>query len=93
MRRRSKSLRDIAMTEKDPAAKRAELYEQLERTTSNGCAASRARSRTECMVEEEQYCIDILIQVSAMTKALQSITLGLVDEHMAHCVVDTAPRW
>jgi DNA-binding FrmR family transcriptional regulator len=42
------------------------------------------------MVEEEKYCIDILTQVSAMTKALQSVALGLLDEHMAHCVVDAA---
>jgi len=42
------------------------------------------------MVEEEQYCIDILTQVSAMTKALQSVALGLLDEHMAHCVVGAA---
>ena len=42
------------------------------------------------MVEEENYCIDILTQVSAMTKALQSVALGLLDEHMAHCVVDAA---
>ena len=42
------------------------------------------------MVEEEQYCIDILTQVSAMTKALQSVALGLLDEHMSHCVVDAA---
>jgi DNA-binding FrmR family transcriptional regulator len=42
------------------------------------------------MVEEEQYCIDILTQVSAMTKALQSVALALLDEHMAHCVVDAA---
>ena len=40
------------------------------------------------MVEEEQYCIDILTQVSAMTKALQSVALGLLDEHLAHCVVN-----
>ena len=40
------------------------------------------------MVEEEQYCIDILTQVSAMTKALQSVALGLLDDHVAHCVVD-----
>ncbi len=40
------------------------------------------------MVEEEQYCIDILTQVSAMTKALQSVALGLLDEHLSHCVVD-----
>jgi DNA-binding FrmR family transcriptional regulator len=42
------------------------------------------------MVEEEQYCIDILTQVSAMTKALQSVALGLLDEHLNHCVVDAA---
>ena len=42
------------------------------------------------MVEEEQYCIDILTQVSATTKALQSVALGLLDEHLAHCVVDAA---
>lgn len=42
------------------------------------------------MVEEEKYCIDILTQVSAMTKALQAVALGLLDEHMGHCVVDAA---
>ena len=42
------------------------------------------------MVEEEKYCIDILTQVSATTKALQSVALGLLDEHLAHCVVDAA---
>ena len=40
------------------------------------------------MVESEEYCIDILTQVSAMTKALQSVALGLLDEHLNHCVVD-----
>ena len=39
------------------------------------------------MIEEEQYCIDILTQVSAMTRALQSVALGLLDEHLGHCVV------
>ncbi len=42
------------------------------------------------MVEDEQYCIDILTQVSAMTSALQSVALGLLDEHLRHCVVDAA---
>ena len=42
------------------------------------------------MVEQEQYCIDILTQVSAMTKALQSVALGLLEEHMSHCVVSAA---
>jgi len=40
------------------------------------------------MVEDEKYCIDILTQVSAMTKALQSVALGLLEEHMSHCVVE-----
>ena len=42
------------------------------------------------MVEEEKYCIDILTQVSAVTKALQALALGLLDDHMAHCVVEAA---
>jgi DNA-binding FrmR family transcriptional regulator len=42
------------------------------------------------MVEEDKYCIDILTQVSAATKALQSVALGLLDDHMSHCVVDAA---
>ena len=42
------------------------------------------------MVEDDKYCIDILTQVSAATKALQSVALGLLDEHMAGCVVDAA---
>ncbi len=44
------------------------------------------------MVEEEQYCIDILTQVSAMTKALQAVSLSLLDEHLSHCVVDAAAK-
>ncbi len=42
----------------------------------------------ERMISQEQYCIDILTQVSAVTKALQAVSLGLLDEHMAHCVQD-----
>ena len=42
------------------------------------------------MVEDEKYCIDILTQVSAMTMALQSVALGLLDEHLSHCVVRAA---
>lgn len=42
------------------------------------------------MVEEEKYCIDILTQVSAMTSALQSFSIQLLEEHMNHCVVDAA---
>ncbi|MGB3698250.1 MAG: metal-sensitive transcriptional regulator [Gordonia sp. (in: high G+C Gram-positive bacteria)] len=42
------------------------------------------------MVDEEVYCIDILTQVSAMTKALESVALGLLHDHMNHCVVEAA---
>ena len=38
------------------------------------------------MVEEDKYCIDILTQVSAATRALQSVALGLLEEHLSHCV-------
>jgi CsoR family transcriptional regulator, copper-sensing transcriptional repressor len=44
------------------------------------------------MVEEDQYCIDILTQVSAATKALQSFSLELLDEHLGHCVVEAAQQ-
>jgi DNA-binding FrmR family transcriptional regulator len=42
------------------------------------------------MIEEDKYCIDILTQVSAATKALQSVALGLLDDHMSHCLVEAA---
>jgi len=44
------------------------------------------------MVEEDKYCIDILTQVSAATRALQSFSLELLDEHLAHCVVEAAQK-
>ncbi|WP_211233354.1 metal-sensitive transcriptional regulator [Brevibacterium album] len=44
------------------------------------------------MVEEEKYCIDILTQVAAMTKALESVSLGLLEEHLSHCVVEAAAK-
>ncbi len=42
------------------------------------------------MVEEDTYCIDVLTQVSAVTKALQAVSLGLLEDHIGHCVVDAA---
>lgn len=42
------------------------------------------------MIDDDTYCIDVLTQVSAVTKALQAVALGLLDEHMAHCVVNAA---
>jgi DNA-binding FrmR family transcriptional regulator len=42
------------------------------------------------MVEEDTYCIDILTQVSAATKALETVAVTLLDQHLRHCVVDAA---
>ena len=44
------------------------------------------------MVEEDKYCIDILTQVSAVNKALQSVALGLLDDHLAHCVAEAVAQ-
>jgi CsoR family transcriptional regulator, copper-sensing transcriptional repressor len=40
------------------------------------------------MVEDEKYCIDVLTQVSAATRALESFALGLLEEHLGHCVAE-----
>lgn len=40
------------------------------------------------MVDEDQYCIDILTQVSAVTKALQAVAVGLLEDHLGHCVAE-----
>ena len=42
------------------------------------------------MIESDKYCIDILTQVSAVNKALEAVALGLLDEHLKHCVADAA---
>ena len=42
------------------------------------------------MVDEDKYCIDILTQVSAATRALQSVALGLMEDHLGHCVAQGA---
>lgn len=40
------------------------------------------------MVDDEKYCIDILTQISALTSALQSVAVGLLEDHLRHCVTD-----
>jgi DNA-binding FrmR family transcriptional regulator len=42
------------------------------------------------MVDNDEYCIDVLTQISAATKALQAVSLGLLDEHLKHCVAQAA---
>src|SRR3954471_7942040 len=40
----------------------------------------------ERMVEDDRYCIDVLTQISAVTTALESVALRILDEHVQHCV-------
>ena len=42
------------------------------------------------MIEEDTYCIDVLTQVAAVTKAVQSVGIGLLEEHVNHCVMAAA---
>lgn len=42
------------------------------------------------MVEEDTYCIDVLTQISAATRALQAVAIGLLEGHLGHCVADAA---
>ncbi len=44
------------------------------------------------MIDEEQYCIDVLTQIASVTRALQGVGLGLLDEHLGHCVREAAER-
>lgn len=42
------------------------------------------------MVDEDVYCIDVLTQIASVTKALQGVGMGLLDQHVRHCVRDAA---
>jgi DNA-binding FrmR family transcriptional regulator len=42
------------------------------------------------MVEDDRYCIDVLTQIAAATKGLQSVAVGTLDDHLRHCVADAA---
>ena len=42
------------------------------------------------MIDRGEYCIDVLTQISAATKALQAVSLGLLEDHMSHCVLHAA---
>ena len=44
------------------------------------------------MVDEEKYCIDVLDQVAAVTKALQAVAIELLDDHLSHCVADALTK-
>ncbi len=42
------------------------------------------------MVDDDRYCIDVLTQISAINRALQEVALGLLDDHVRHCLLDAA---
>ena len=42
------------------------------------------------MIDEDEYCIDVLTQIASVSKALQGVGLGLLDEHLRHCVTQAA---
>jgi DNA-binding FrmR family transcriptional regulator len=44
------------------------------------------------MIDEDTYCIDVLTQVRATTSALQSVAIGLLDEHLHHCVSEAVAQ-
>lgn len=44
------------------------------------------------MVDEDTYCIDVLTQIASVTKALQGVGMGLLDDHIRHCVKEAAER-
>ncbi len=44
----------------------------------------------ERMVESDTYCIDVLTQVSAVTRAMETVALKLLDDHLAHCLAEAA---
>jgi CsoR family transcriptional regulator, copper-sensing transcriptional repressor len=44
------------------------------------------------MVEEDTYCIDVLTQVSAVTKALETVALSLLEDHLSHCVAEASAQ-
>ena len=45
----------------------------------------------ERMVEQDRYCVDVLTQISAVSRALQGLALILLEDHMRGCLTDTAP--
>ena len=44
------------------------------------------------MVDEDVYCIDVLTQVSAVTRALQAVALGLLEDHLGECVTEAVRK-
>ena len=67
------------MTERGYTTKKDEYAQRLRRIEGQVRGVQR-------MIDEDVYCIDVLTQVSAITKALQAVAVGLIDEHVRHCL-------
>ena len=55
----------------------------------------RIEGQTRCihrMIDEDQYCIDIITQISAVTSALENVSLALLEDHIEHCVAGAATK-
>jgi CsoR family transcriptional regulator, copper-sensing transcriptional repressor len=65
------------------AANKDQLHKRLSRIEGQVRGVQR-------MVDEDRYCIDVLQQISAIQAALNKVALGLVDDHVRHCVADAA---
>jgi len=71
-----------AMSEKPGyTASKEQLLKRLSRVEGQVRGVTR-------MVEEDRYCIDVLTQIQASKAALEAVALGLLDEHVRHCVID-----
>jgi CsoR family transcriptional regulator, copper-sensing transcriptional repressor len=74
----------LSMSEKPGyTASKEQLLKRLSRVEGQVRGVTR-------MVEEDRYCIDVLTQIQASRAALEAVALGLLDEHVRHCVVDAA---
>jgi DNA-binding FrmR family transcriptional regulator len=67
------------------SANRPELLTRLRRIEGQVRGVQR-------MVEEDQYCLDILAQLNSVTAALRAVGLGLIDQHVRHCVRESVEQ-
>jgi CsoR family transcriptional regulator, copper-sensing transcriptional repressor len=77
------SAREVVESQHGYISDKKRYLDRLERIEGQGRGIQR-------MFEEEQYCIDILTQISALTSALRGVALGLLDDHLKHCFADAA---
>ncbi len=84
---------DVTTPAADPAATPPRGYDDDKTAYLNRLARIEGQVRgLRRMVEQDEYCIDVLTQVSATTAALRSVALGLLEDHLSHCVVDAAAK-